>query len=256
MNGLRLANQRQLCNRLTKTKPGRRAPSGAENGRAMKKLIIVGAGAFAEVACEYFTDDSDYDVVGFAAERAHIAESTFCDLPVHALEDIVEQCPPGEHSFFVAITYNELNRLRRRLYDAMVAKGFAPASYVSSRAFVARSAQIGAHCFVMEGNVIQPRVTIGENVVLWSGNHVGHHSTVQDNCFISSHVVISGFCDIGKSTFIGVNATLTNNISIGADCWIGPTCNIIASTQPDEVYRAEKALPAKITAKRFFKVKD
>ena len=30
------------------------------------KLLIVGDGAFAEVAYEYFTEDSEYEVVGFA----------------------------------------------------------------------------------------------------------------------------------------------------------------------------------------------
>ena len=28
--------------------------------------------------------------------------------------------------------------------------------------------------------------------MLWSGNHIGHHTTIDDHCFITSHVVISG----------------------------------------------------------------
>ena len=39
-----------------------------------KKLVIVGAGEFAEIAYEYFTYDSDYEVVGFAVEKAYIKE--------------------------------------------------------------------------------------------------------------------------------------------------------------------------------------
>ncbi len=33
-----------------------------------RKLIIVGAGEFAEIAYEYFSYDSEYDVVAFAVE--------------------------------------------------------------------------------------------------------------------------------------------------------------------------------------------
>ena len=53
---------------------------------------------------------------------------------------------------------------------------------------------MGDNCFIFEDNTVQPFVTLGNNLVLWSGNHIGHHSTLRDHCFISSHVVISGFC--------------------------------------------------------------
>ena len=35
-------------------------------------------------------------------------------------------------------------------------------------------------------------MTIGDDCVLWSGNHIGHHATIGDHCFITSHVVVSG----------------------------------------------------------------
>ena len=78
-----------------------------------------------------------------------------------------------------------------------------PASYVSPRAFVWRNVKLGEHCFIFENNVLQPFVNIGDNVVLWSGNHIGHHSKIGDHCFVSSHVVVSGFCDIGANCFLG-----------------------------------------------------
>ena len=64
--------------------------------------------------------------------------------------------------------------------------------------------------------------------MLWSGNHVGHHSTIGDNVFIASHVVISGSVTVGENTFLGVNATIVNDIAIGADNWIGPHVTVIS----------------------------
>ena len=52
----------------------------------------------------------------------------------------------------------------------------------------------GDNCFILEDNTVQPFVTIGNNVTLWSGNHIGHDSVIEDDCFISSHVVVSGTC--------------------------------------------------------------
>ena len=34
-----------------------------------RKIVIVGDGEFAEIACEYFTHDSPHEVVAFAVER-------------------------------------------------------------------------------------------------------------------------------------------------------------------------------------------
>ena len=194
---------------------------------ARRKLLILGDSAFAEIAYEYFTHDSEYEVVGFAVEREYLRRDALFGLPVVALEEAARRFPPAEHSFYAALVYTQGNRLRARLYRHAKQLGYAPASYVSSRAFVWRNAVLGEHCFVFESNVVQPFVTIGDNCVLWSGNHIGHHSRIEDDCFISSHVVISGFCRIGARCFLGVNSTLANNLTIGNDCVVGAAATIV-----------------------------
>ncbi len=219
-----------------------------------KKLVIIGTSAFAEVAYEYFTHDSPYEVVGFAVERDFLKSDTLFGLPVFAFEDLREKHPPGTVSFYAAMVYTQLNRLRTRLYKQAKEWGYSPASYVSSAAFVWKNVKLGEHCFIMEDNTVQPFVTIGDNVVLWSGNHIGHHSKVLDNVFISSHVVISGFCTIGDNCFLGVNSTIANNLEIASDNWLGPNVNIQASTEPEQFFRLNKVEPAKVSALRFLKV--
>ncbi len=219
-----------------------------------KQLVIIGDSAFAEVAYEYFTYDSPYEVVGFAVEREYLKKDSLFDLPVFALDELQERHPAETTSFYAATTYTQLNRLRARLYKTVKEWGYKPASYISSKAFVWRNVTLGEHCFIMEDNTIQPFVTVGDNVVMWSGNHIGHHSKVLDNVFISSHVVISGFCEIGENSFLGVNATIANNVEIGADNWLAPCANIHHSTEPGQFFRLEATQPAKISTLRFFKV--
>jgi sugar O-acyltransferase (sialic acid O-acetyltransferase NeuD family) len=221
-----------------------------------KKLVIVGDSAFAEVAYEYFTHDSEYEVVGFSVESAYLKKKELFGLPIVPFEQLEDHFNPNEVEFYAALVYSQLNRLRTRLYESAKAKGYRPASYISSRAFVWHNVKLGEHCFIFEDNTIQPFVRIGNNVVLWSGNHIGHHSVIQEHCFIASHVVISGFCNIGSSTFMGVNATLANNIVIGQDNWIGPSVTIMRNTEPNQLFKTEQPDPAKVSAKRFFKLKE
>jgi sugar O-acyltransferase (sialic acid O-acetyltransferase NeuD family) len=199
-----------------------------------RKLLIIGDSAFAEIAYEYFTYDSDYEVVAFAVEQQYLKRDSLFGLPVTAFEAMQDKYAPTEHSFFAANVYTQKNQLRTRLYAAAKGKGYLPASYVSPRAFVWRNVKIGEHCFIFENNVVQPFVTIGDNIVLWSGNHIGHHSTIMDHCFVSSHVVVSGFCRVGESCFMGVNATVANNISIGNNCIIGAGALVLSDVEDDQ----------------------
>lgn len=221
-----------------------------------RKLVIIGDSAFAQIAREYFDVDTGYEVVSFAVESGYLKRDQLLGLPVVPFEQVENLYPPAQHDVFVAITYTQLNRLRERLVRAAKAKGYQLASYISPRAFVWRNAELGEHCFVFEDNTVQPFVRIGNNVVLWSGNHIGHHSVIKDNCFVSSHVVISGFCEIGEYTFLGVNSTIANNLSIGRDNWIGPGVTITRSTEAGALFGAPSSLPSKVSTLRFFKITE
>jgi sugar O-acyltransferase (sialic acid O-acetyltransferase NeuD family) len=199
-----------------------------------RDLIVIGDSVFAEIAYEYFTYDSPYRVVAFSVEKAYLKRDALFGLPIVPFEDIAARYAPAAHSFFAANVYTQNNQLRTRLYREAKAKGYAPASYISPHAFVWRNVQVGEHCFIFENNVVQPFVKIGNNVVLWSGNHIGHHSTIHDNCFFASHVVVSGGCHIGEYSFLGVNATVANDLSIGNNCIIGAGALVISDVDDNQ----------------------
>ncbi len=219
-----------------------------------KSLVIIGDSAFAEIAYEYFTHDSPYEVAGFAVEKAYLTRDMFMGLPVVALEEVESRFPKTTHEAFVALVYGQLNRVRTRLYQAMRAKGYTLANYISSRAFVWHNVTMGDNVFIFEDNTVQPFVKLGSNIILWSGNHIGHHSSIGSHCFISSHVVISGFCNIGESCFMGVNASVANNLNVGKDNFIGFGVRIARHTADDAVILPTPEVARETSARAFCKV--
>lgn len=201
-----------------------------------KNLVIFGAGDIGALAHYYFTNDTNYQVVAFTVDSEFCAESHFCSLPVIPFEKITEHCPQSDHELFIALSYAKLNEVRKQKYLEAKSLGYKLASYVSTKATVPSDAKIGENCFIFEDNTIQPFVTIGNNVTLWSGNHIGHHSIINDHCFIASHVVVSGGVEIGEQCFIGVNATLRDHIKIGNKCVIGAGALILSDAEPEGLY--------------------
>jgi sugar O-acyltransferase (sialic acid O-acetyltransferase NeuD family) len=194
-----------------------------------EKLVLFGDGAFAEVAYEYFTYDSDYEVVAFTISKEFIKKDNLFGLPIIPFEEVHDYFPPSEFKMHIALVYNQLNRLRMRFYNEAKALGYTLVNYISTKAFIWHNVQFGDNCFIFEDNTVQPFVKMGSNNVFWSGNHIGHHSTIGSHNFISSHIVISGFCNIGCANFIGVNSTMGNNLNIGNDCFIGSFVHITKS---------------------------
>lgn len=218
------------------------------------KLVIFGTGDIAQLAHFYFSEDLNYEVVAFAVDAAYLKTPIFCGLPVVAFEDVVQTYPPHSHDFFVALSYTKINALRKEKYLAAKAAGYKLASFVSSQATVLSKIPPGENCFIFEDNTIQPFVTIGNNVTLWSGNHIGHHSVIKDHCFISSHVVISGGVEVGEQCFIGVNSTLRDHIKVGERCVIGAGSLLLADAEAEGVYVGDATERSRVPSSRLKKI--
>lgn len=206
----------------------------------MAQLLIFGAGDVARLANFYFRTDSQHQVAAFVVDAPFKNAETFDNLPLVSFDEALQRYPPAEYAAFVAIGYAKMNRVRREKYDQMRAAGYSLVSYISSRCTYLTTPP-GDNCFILEDNTVQPFVTVGNDVTLWSGNHIGHDSIIEDHCFITSHVVVSGHVRIGSGSFLGVNATLRNAITIAPETLIVAGAVITKNTTPKGVYYPERA---------------
>ena len=222
-----------------------------------RKLIIIGTGEFGEIAYEYFTMDSDYEVIAFAVEKQYRDKKTFFGLPVIDFENIQQLYPPAQYEAFVAITYVKLNRVRRRLFMECRERGYHCASYISSCAFVWHNVKIGENVFIFEKSIVQYHVEMGDNVNIWSGSYVGHSSMIEDDCWIAPNVVVSGFCKIGKGSFLGANSTLGDNVVLAKDTILGAASITVKSLQEEAgVYVGSPARKLDRTSYQQFDLED
>ena len=187
----------------------------------MKKLIIYGIGEYAEIAHYYFQSEGIYNVECFVVDKEFYEENRFLGLEVKTFDEIENNISQfNDYEFFVAIGFSNQNTNKKNVFDKIKNLGFKFASYISKDALIADNVVIGKNAFILEQNNLQPFVKIGDNVVLWSGNHIGHHSVIDDHTFITSHAVISGGVKIGSQCFIGVNATIVDHVVVENNAFI------------------------------------
>ena len=199
-------------------------------------------GEIAQIANYYFDTDSPYKVAAFTLDKEYIKSESYEGKPMVDFDMIKEFYPPSEYKMFIALSYSKMNKIREEKYYLAKKLGYNLVSYVSSKCTYLSQYKHGDNCFIFEDNTIQPFVKIGNNVTLWSGNHIGHHSIIKDHNFISSHVVISGSCTIESNCFLGVNSTVGHKVTLAKETLLGAGSVITKSTDEKGIYLPQKTI--------------
>lgn len=216
----------------------------------MAKVVIFGIQDFAELAHYYLKNDSEHEVVAFSVNKDYLPENRFFhDLPIVPFENIEKTYSPTDYKFFAPMAPQKMNKIREIVYNNIKAKGYQLISYVSSKATLFNNS-IGDNCFILENNTIQPFTSIGNNVILWSGNHIGHHSIIKDHIMFTSHVVLSGHCVVENYCTFGVNSTIRDGVEIAEGTFVAMSASIIKNTESWSMYKGSPAVKSEISTKK------
>jgi sugar O-acyltransferase (sialic acid O-acetyltransferase NeuD family) len=202
----------------------------------VRKLILFGNGRGADVAYRFMSRDTQHEIVGFTVDQAYIQDRTFHGLPLVPFETVETVYPPEEYRMLILLGYQGMNELRQRKFLEAKAKGYAMASYVASDIFRVEDIDVGENCFILDNQSISLDVKIGNNVVMWSSNHIGDMTHIADHAWISSHVTIAANVSVGERAFMGIGATVSNHVAIAADTFVGANKLITANTEAGGVY--------------------
>jgi len=223
----------------------------------MKKgLVIFGIGKIAEVVYYYASKECGFNVVAFCVDDQYKNADEFQGLPVISFEKIEEKYPAADYDMFVGIGYQDLNRLRETKCNQAIGKGYTLVSIVSPLANLPTNVTHGWNCFIMPPSIIHPCVSLGNNVFVWSGAMVGHHTVVHDHCWLTSACNISGNVQIGTNTFIAVNATVGHSVNIGNNCFIGANTLTTKNLDDEKVVIAESTKPFRLNSSQFLRISN
>ena len=139
----------------------------------------------------------------------------------------------SDYDLFVAIGNNSL---RKRFSDEITGSNGSLATLIHPNSTVSKKAVIGAGSVVMAGAVINPRVEIGNGVIINTCSSVDHDCTVVDYAHIGVGAHLAGTVHIGAQTFIGAGSSVINNINICNNSVIGAGACVISDIAEPGTY--------------------
>jgi sugar O-acyltransferase (sialic acid O-acetyltransferase NeuD family) len=167
------------------------------------KILIYGSRMFGGVI-RCLVEDCGHEFAGFIDD-------------VHEGEDVLGSFertrmthPPSEYGCVNAVGYSNL-AARRSVTGRIQDAGYSMPVLVHPRAYVSATSSIGAGSFVMAGALVDCRVTVDDNVVIWPGVCVSHDCRIGANTFLSPNCTICGDCQIGCDGFIGAGAVVVSH---------------------------------------------
>jgi sugar O-acyltransferase (sialic acid O-acetyltransferase NeuD family) len=202
----------------------------------MAKVVLFGTGRGADVAYRFLSKDTDHEIVAFTVDEKYVKARELRGLPLVPFEEVERLYPPEDFKLFILLGYQSMNGLRKRKYEDAKAKGYSLASYVASDIFRVEPIVVGENCFILDNQSISLDVTIGNNVVAWSSNHIGDLTTIGDHAWLASHVTIAASVEVEESVFLGVGATIATNVRLGASSFVGAHTLISSDIAPKSVH--------------------
>lgn len=219
----------------------------------MKKILVAGNAITAEILCAYLSRDARYKVVGLTVDDEFVAKGTVAGYQTVALTGVEKAFSPETHHVIMAMGYGDLNRTREAMFARLKAMGYGVETYVHPDARVYTDEPIGDGSVVLPGAVIEPRVRVGANTMVWSNVTVAHHSAVGDHCWLGAGTVISGQAKVMRNTFLGVNCTVVNDVTVGEFNIVGAGAMISRDTKPYSVHLARSAEPFRYSSEDYVK---
>src|SRR5713101_7706932 len=101
----------------------------------MAKVVIFGSGVGADTAFRYLSRDSSHELCGFTVEAQFRTRELLHGLPVVDYAEVTQRFPTSAYQMFVALGFQQMNRLRAAKYLDAKSKGYKFISYVHSQAY-------------------------------------------------------------------------------------------------------------------------
>ena len=113
------------------------------------------------------------------------------------------------------------NGARRRVQEALAARGERLITVRHPSAVVSRHAEVNDGTLLCAGAIVGPQARVGVGVIVNTGARIDHHCEIGAFVHIGPGATLAGCVSIGDETLVGMGACILPGVRIGARAIIG-----------------------------------
>jgi acetyltransferase EpsM len=182
------------------------------------KLVIYGAGGHGRVVLDAALASGAFEVIGFLDDDASTHGTSVHGVPVlGGLGDIERQITEGCR---VVLAIGD-PKTRRRLADAVAARGLLFTAVVHPSAVVGRGASVGEGTVVLPSAVIHTDAAVGQHAIVNTAATIDHDCQIGDFAHIAPGAHLAGHVSVGMGAHVGIGACIVVGVRIGDGAVIG-----------------------------------
>ena len=186
-----------------------------------EKIVIVGTGSASSEIISFIERYDLFEIIAFSQNEDRMTETVYHGAPIYPLEKLEDYIDKENTKLFLAISwYHRMNSLKRRMFEALKARGFSFANLVYPSADIYTD-DIGEGNWFCDHAYISYGCKVGDNNTFLPYSFLGHYSDVKSHSIIGARSNVAGHVTIGNQVYIGIGATIFNKISIGDKCLVG-----------------------------------
>jgi sugar O-acyltransferase (sialic acid O-acetyltransferase NeuD family) len=217
-----------------------------------KPLIIFGIGQVSEILT-FYLKKMERNIYAYCVDDKFYKKNFFKNKKVITTQELFKKFSPNDFNLHVAISYKKLNCIREKKYLEFKKKGYFLESFVNNKSLYNSNFKIGENSIILDAN-IQPYAKIFNNVYIWSGSTIGHHSHVKNHAWISSGSSIGGNSKIYEKCFLGMNTTIGHYVKIKKNCFISAGSTITKDVESNTVVLHEESKKLDYSPKDFMEI--
>jgi len=196
----------------------------------MKQLVIIGAGGFARDVYNFALNSKGYNkefiIKGFLDKDTNAMDCFKGYPPVLGYEG--DYTIGSEDVFITAIGDN---LIRKKVVDAIEAKGGKFISLIHNTAVVHTNANIGIGCLIQPMAFVGADTIIGNHTYIQNNTVIGHDVHIGSYCRIDCNVVFVGGTTAEDNVTVHTNSVINHKVKVFSDSVVGACSFVIRNVK-------------------------
>jgi len=199
----------------------------------MIRVVGIGAGGHAKVVIDILQLVGRHEIVGLVEADKKLWKNEILGIEVLGGDELLADLyASGLRHAFIGVGSVGDFRVRKRLYESTVDRGFEVISAIHPASVVARESSVGPGATIMARAVINPGVRMGCNVIVNTGAIVEHECVIGNDVHIAPGAVLSGNVTVEDGAHIGAGAAIRQGLVIGAGALVAMGAVVVENVPP------------------------